>query len=254
MGEVYRARDTRLGRTSPSSPAASVADDPDRRARSSARRAPSRSALASRTSARSTTSADATAGDTSSWSCVDGETLAKRLARGPLPLDEALPLGRQIAEALDAAHRAGIVHRDLKPANVMLTDDGRQAPRLRPGQAASSRSGRRARARPTRPPHRRARRIVGTPHYMAPEQLEGRARRHARRHLRLRRVLYEMLTGRKAFDGVSAASVTAAILKEEPASISMSGAVDPGAPPALDHVIRRALAKHRKMLGRRPAT
>ena len=108
---------------------------------------------------------------------LEGETLADRLEKGPLPLDQVLRYGAEIADALDKAHRHGIVHRDLKPGNVMLTEVGRQAPGLRPRQARAPAAVERGRGvsalATTRKPLTTEGTLLGTFQYMAPEQLEG---------------------------------------------------------------------------------
>ena len=162
---------------------------------------------------------------------LDGETLAGRLAGGPLPLAEALHVAVQIASALDTAHRAGIVHRDLKPANVMLTKDG--AKLLDFGLAKRAIG---IELETITSPGM----IVGTVQYMAPEQLEGRDAGARTDVFAFGAVLYEMLTGAKAFAGATHASVAAAILDHQPTSLASSV---PPVPPALDRVLKRCLAK-----------
>ncbi len=147
-----------------------------------------------------------------------------------------------MADALDKAHRQGVIHRDLKPGNVMLTKSGVKLldfglAKLHPGKAAGPFSeavtyaGASLTERGT---------ILGTLHYMAPEQLEGKDADARSDIFALGTVIYEMTTGKRAFDGKSPASVIAAILEREPAPIT---AVKPLAPPVLDHVIRRCLSK-----------
>ena len=173
---------------------------------------------------------------------LEGETLADRLGRGPLPLETALRIGSQIAAALDAAHRKGIVHRDLKPGNVMLTASGVKLLDfgLARGFEGSGESSELT-AAPTMARDLTAEgSIIGTVPYMAPEQLEGK-RADARTDLfALGSVLYEMVTGRKAFTGASQASLISAILTTEPPSPS---ATQPMSPPALDRLVRTCLAK-----------
>jgi serine/threonine protein kinase len=173
---------------------------------------------------------------------LDGETLADRLGRGPVPLEQGLRIGSQIAAALDAAHRKGIVHRDLKPGNVMLTASGVKLldfglARGFEGSGASME----LTAAPTAARDLTAEgSIVGTVPYMAPEQLEGK-RADARTDVfALGSVLYEMVTGRKAFTGASQASLISAILTTEPPPPSVS---QPMSPPALDRLVRTCLAK-----------
>jgi len=180
---------------------------------------------------------------------VDGETLDQRVAKGALPMAETLKLGVQIADALDRAHRAGIVHRDLKPGNVMLTRGGAKlmdfglarATGLAGGtgesgvtQAALTRS-------PTvATPLTAEGTIVGTFQYMAPEQLEGREADARCDIWALGCVLHEMATGRRPFEGRSQASLISAIMTGDPPPISK---LVPGAPPALERVVQGCLAK-----------
>jgi serine/threonine-protein kinase len=173
---------------------------------------------------------------------LQGEPLDVRLKKGALPLDLAVEYAIQIADALDKAHRAGIVHRDLKPGNVMLTKMG--AVLLDFGLAKTSASAGAAvglSMLPTTPAHLTAQgTILGTFQYMAPEQLEG-VDADARTDLfAFGAVLYEMVTGRKAFEGKSQASLLSAIMSSDPAPVST---VQVLSPPALDHVISSCLAK-----------
>jgi serine/threonine protein kinase len=174
---------------------------------------------------------------------LEGETLAARLARGPLPVDQAARIGAEIAAALAAAHRAGIVHRDLKPGNVMLTRGGTKV--LDFGIATTAAvpraSGDLVTAGPTMTtPLTSAGQIVGTLAYMAPEQLQGRPFDHRADIFAFGAVLYEMVTGRRAFVAGSPASTIAAILEREPASLA---SIVPTSPPALDRLIRDCLRK-----------
>jgi len=175
---------------------------------------------------------------------LEGETLADRLARGPLPLEQTLRYGVETADALDKAHRQGIVHRDLKPGNVMLTKSGVKL--LDFGLAkvmapASPQSG--LTALPTvagSTPLTQEGTILGTFQYMAPEQLEGKEADARSDIFALGAALYEMATGRKAFSGASQASLISAIMTAEPAPVSSAA---PTTPPALDRVVRTCLAK-----------
>jgi eukaryotic-like serine/threonine-protein kinase len=186
---------------------------------------------------------------------VEGQTLAERLATGPLPPDEVLRYGLEIVDALDRAHRAGIVHRDLKPGNVMLTKSGAKlmdfglarATGLAPAPGGS-RSGTPSPsewASLTRSPTIAAPlttegTLVGTFQYMSPEQLEGKEA-DARSDLwALGCVLYEMATGRHAFEGRSQASLIGSIMSREPVPITQ---LVPLAPPGLDRIVRACLAK-----------
>ena len=173
---------------------------------------------------------------------VEGETLAKRLEKGAVPLEQVLKYGAQIADALDKAHRAGIVHRDLKPGNVMLTASGVKlldfglAKPTQPGVGRTTITT----AVTQSTPATQEGTIVGTFQYMSPEQVEGKELDGRSDIFSLGAVLYEMVTGKRAFEGKSQLSLASAILEKEPAPIS---AVKPLTPPALDHVIRKCLAK-----------
>ena len=174
---------------------------------------------------------------------LEGETVAHRLARGPLPADQILRHAVDIAEALDHAHRHGIVHRDLKPANVMLTKGGAKlldfglakwhATQV-PGDLESL-------ATVTRePPLTDQGHVVGTLQYMAPEQLEGRAVDTRTDLFAFGALVHEMATGRKAFEASSQTALITAILSAEPPAIS---ALQPLSPPGLDRIVKKCLAK-----------
>jgi Tol biopolymer transport system component len=175
---------------------------------------------------------------------LEGGSLADRIRRGPLPLADVLKLGREIALALDAAHRQGITHRDLKPGNIMLTRSG--AKLLDFGLAKTANEGpapvdgltnMATEAKPLTTEGT----ILGTFQYMSPEQLEG-ADADARTDIfALGAVLYEMATGHRAFRGGSKTSLIAAIVSQQPEPITN---VVPMSPPALDHVVRRCLEKN----------
>ncbi len=173
---------------------------------------------------------------------LEGETLAERLTRGPLPLPAVLRYGMQIADALDKAHRQGVIHRDLKPANIMITKSGaklldfglakpamRVAPisamtNLATEQKALTQEGT----------------IVGTFQYMAPEQLVGDEADARSDLFALGAVLYEMTTGQRAFQGKTKTSLVTAIVSGEPTAVSQ---IQPLTPPALEHLIKKCLAK-----------
>jgi serine/threonine protein kinase len=171
---------------------------------------------------------------------IEGDTLAKRLERGPLPVEQVVRIGREIAEALDNAHRAGIVHRDLKPGNIMLTQAGAKLLDFGLAKpAAPLISGITLTAVPS-PPMTQEGTIVGTFQYMSPEQVEGKDLDGRSDIFSLGAVLYEMLTGKRAFEGKTQLSVASAILEKEPEPINR---VKPLAPATLDHTISRCLAK-----------
>jgi len=172
---------------------------------------------------------------------LKGETLAKRLKRGPLPLDRALRHAIEIAEALDTAHRHGIVHRDLKPGNVMLTKTGAKLLDFGLAKTFPATDGAAASISPSSEvPVTAEGTVLGTFQYMAPEQLKG-AEADARTDIfAFGAVLYEMLTGNQAFEGTSQASVIAAIMSSEPPPVSSRL---PMTPPALDRLVRHCLEK-----------
>jgi Tol biopolymer transport system component/predicted Ser/Thr protein kinase len=168
---------------------------------------------------------------------LEGESLADRLTRGPLPLSEVLRLGTQIAQALDRAHRAGVVHRDLKPGNIMLTKSG--AKLLDFGLARSTIASAPTDATQHKPLTAEGV-ILGTYQYMSPEQIAGEEADARSDIFSFGAVLYEMLTGKRAFEGKSKTSIVAAIVSGEPRAISQ---LQPMTPPALEHVIAKCLAK-----------
>lgn len=173
---------------------------------------------------------------------LEGESLADRLARGGLPLPELLQIGMQIADALDRAHRQGLVHRDLKPGNIVLTKGGAKLLDFGLARVTGLEAAPRDMSSPTMSrPLTAEGTIVGTFQYMAPEQLEG-AEADARSDIfSFGAVLYEMATGRRAFEGKSQASLIASILRETPKPISSISDV---IPPAVERVILRCLEKN----------
>jgi len=249
MGEVYKARDTRLERTV----AIKVLPEhlsatPDLRARFEREAR----AVSSLNHPHICTLYDVGHQDGVHYLVmehIEGESLATRLEKGPLPTSEVLRCAVQIADALDKAHRQGMVHRDLKPGNVMLTKSGTKlldfglarvmavaggGQGSPPGTAMLSQ-------KPTMAtPLTGAGMIVGTFQYMAPEQLEG-GEADARSDLwAFGATVYEMATGKKAFEGHSQASLIASILREQPRPIAE---LQPLTPPGLDRVVQRCLAK-----------
>jgi hypothetical protein len=243
MGEVYRARDTRLDRSvAVKVLPADIAADPNARVRFE-REARAIAALDHPHICSLFDIGDADGTHHLVMPLLEGQTLAARIERGALPLEEALAIGIQVADALDKAHRQGIVHRDLKPGNVMLTKSGAKLldfglAKLRPVTGPISMSGMRQLATTT--PGTADGVIVGTVPFMAPEQVEGREADARSDIWTLGAVLYEMLTGSRAFSGESAASVIGAILKDPVPPVS---ARQPLAPAALDRAIATCLAK-----------
>jgi serine/threonine protein kinase/Tol biopolymer transport system component len=176
---------------------------------------------------------------------LEGETLAERLAKGSISLEQTLRYGTEIAEALDRAHRHGIVHRDLKPGNVMLTKSGVKLLDFGLAKALSfpgwrGAGGEGLTSLPTQANLTQEGTILGTFQYMAPEQLEGKGADHRTDIFALGATLYEMATGRKAFSGSSQASLVSAIMSSEPPPISST---QPLAPRSLERLVRRCLAK-----------
>jgi serine/threonine protein kinase len=244
MGEVYGARDTRLERTvAVKILPASLSSDPVRKQRFE-REAKAISSLNHPHICVLYDVGQQEGVDYLVMECVEGETLAKRLEKGPLPLEQVLKYGAQIADALDKAHCSGIVHRDLKPGNIMLTATG--AKLLDFGLAkpvVPLASGATITAAAQSFPVTEQGTIVGTFQYMSPEQVEGKELDGCSDIFSLGAVLYEMVTGKKAFEGTSQLSVASAILEKEPAPIS---SLKPMTPPALDHFIKKCLAKSRE--------
>src|SRR5258707_2056868 len=173
---------------------------------------------------------------------LEGETLAARLEKGPLPLEQVLKLGIEIADALDKAHRQGIIHRDLKPGNIMLTKSGAKLLDFGLAKAAvapASVATLTAAVTRTTPVTQQGT-IVGTFQYMSPEQVEGKEVDARSDIFSFGAVLYEMVTGQRAFQGKSQLSVASAILEKEPAPISTA---KPMTPPMMERAVNRCLAK-----------
>src|SRR5262249_12297364 len=172
---------------------------------------------------------------------LEGETLSTRLVKGPLPLEQTLRYGQEIADALDKAQRQGIVHRDLKPGNVMLTKSGVKLLDFGLAKAMEAPAARGSlTSLPTQQGLTQEGTILGTFQYMAPEQLEGKEADTRTDVFALGATLYEMATGRKAFSASSQASLITAIMSADPPTIST---VQPMPPPALDRVVKKCLAK-----------
>ena len=241
MGEVYRARDTRLERT------VAIKVLPDhfsQNAELKQRFEREARAISSLNHPHICTLYDIGNQDSTEYlvmEYLEGETLAARLSRGALPLRETLKIGIEVADALDKAHRGGIVHRDLKPGNIMLTKGG--AKLLDFGLAKSAQPSVNIASDALTSPVNPATvpgMVMGTYQYMSPEQIAGQEADARSDIFSLGAVLYEMATGKRAFEGKSQLSVASAILEKDPDPIS---AVQPTTPPVLDHVVRTCLAK-----------
>lgn len=241
MGEVYKARDTRLDRSVAIKvlPGAFAAD-PERRARFE-REARAVAALDHPHICGIHDVGDVDGTHFLVMPLVEGQTLAARLGKGPLPLDRALKVACEIADALDKAHRRRIVHRDLKPANIMLTKAGAKLfdfglAKLQAPLAPVALSGMTPMA--TTSPGTAQGTILGTLHYMAPEQVEGKEADARSDIWALGAVLFEMLTGSRPFSGATPASVIGAILRDALPPVSRR---QPLSPVSLDHVVARCL-------------
>jgi serine/threonine protein kinase/Tol biopolymer transport system component len=245
MGEVYKARDTRLDRT------VAIKVLPTHLAdRSELRERFEREAktIASLNHPHICTLHDIGHQDGVDFlvmEYLEGETLALRLQKGSLPLEQVLQYAIEISDALDKAHRKGVTHRDLKPGNIMLTKSGTKL--LDFGLAKLKQEATPARVPlselPTaKDPLTAEGAILGTLQYMAPEQLEGKEVDARTDIFAFGAVVYEMATGKRTFEGNSQASVISAIMSSDPPPIS---SVQPMTPPALDRVVKKCLRKDR---------
>ena len=242
MGEVYRARDTRLDRiVAIKVLPAHLADKPELRERFE-REART---IASLNHPHICTLHDIGRQDGTDFlvmEYLEGETLAQRLLKGPLPLEQVLQYAIEITDALDKAHRNGVTHRDLKPGNIMLTKSGTKL--LDFGLAKLRQEASPAAPFSELPTLKDALTaqgtILGTMQYMAPEQVEGGEVDARTDIFAFGAVVYEMATGKKAFEGKTSASVMAKILEVEP---PLMASVQPMTPPSLDRVVKRCLAK-----------
>ena len=248
MGEVYRARDTKLDRDVALKvlPQA-FTDDPDRLARFE-REAKVLASLNHPNIGHIYGLEEAEGQKALVLELVEGPTLADRIKQGPIPIDEALPIAKQIAEALEAAHEQGIIHRDLKPANIKVKDDGTVkvldfglAKAFQPDASDVSAS-----MSPTISLTAAATQmgtVIGTAAYMAPEQAKGKVVDKRADVWAYGAVLYEMLTGRKAFPGEDVSDTLATVLKFDPDW----DALPADTPPSVRRLLRRSLAKDPKL-------
>jgi len=242
MGEVYRARDTRLDR------AVAIkilpphfADDPIRRQRFE-REAKVISSLNHPNICTLHDIGRQDGVDFIVMEFLDGQSLAERLEKGPLPAAQVLQYGTQIASALDKAHRNGVTHRDLKPGNIILTKSGAKLLDfgLAKADPTPAMGATLTDATPRPAPMTKVGAVIGTVSYMSPEQLDGKEVDARSDIFSLGAVLYEMVTGRRAFQGQSEFSVASAILHKDPPPITT---LEPLTPPALERTIRVCLAK-----------
>jgi len=244
MGEVYRARDTKLGRDVALKILPDLfASDPERLARF-VREARVLASLNHPHIASIYGIEDTTGVTALALEFVDGPTLADRIAQGPLPLDETLSIARQIAEAVEGAHASGIIHRDLKPANVKVRDDG--TVKVLDFGLAKAVAGETGSADPATSPTltgaTRAGVILGTAAYMAPEQARGKQVDKRADIWAFGCVVFEMLTGRRPFPGDDLTEVLAKVIEREPDWT----ALPPTTPAWLRKLLRRCLEKDPK--------
>ena len=254
MGEVYRATDTKLGREVALKllPEA-FASDPERLARfereAKLLASLNHSGIAHLYGFDAVPLADGTKAHVLVMELVEGEDLAARLKRGPIPLDEARGIAKQVAEALEEAHEKGIVHRDLKPANVKLTPDGKvKVLDFGLAKAWTAADGATSSADLSQSPTlaqtgTAAGLILGTAAYMSPEQARGRAVDKRADIWAFGVLLFEMLTGRRLFEGETVSDTLAAVLKTEPDW----GALPASTPHAVRALLRRCLERDAKL-------
>ncbi len=240
MGEVYRARDTRLERTVAIKILPThMASSPEARQRFE-REAKTISQLSHPHICALYDVGNQDGIEYLVMEYLEGETLAERLVKGQLPLEQTLRYGIEIAGALDKAHRQGIVHRDLKPGNVMLTKSGVKLLDFGLAKAVGPVTPQQMTSFPTQQAVTQEGTILGTFQYMAPEQLEGREADARTDIFGFGAVLYEMATGGKAFSGRTQASLISSILRDDPQPISQ---IQPMSPPVLDRIVKKCLAK-----------
>ncbi|MDQ6708663.1 MAG: protein kinase, partial [Acidobacteriota bacterium] len=242
MGEVYKARDTRLDRIVAIKvlPAAFAAD-PERKLRFE-REARAISGLNHPHICALYDIGQHEGIDFLVMEHLEGESLEERLRKGPLPMDQVVQYATEIAEALDVAHRHGVIHRDLKPGNVVLTKIGAKLLDFGLAKIIEAPAATAGTAMPTMTQPLTAHgTIMGTYQYMAPEQLEGQEADVRGDIFAFGAVIYEMAVGKRAFEGKSQASLISAIMTSQPPPISTA---QPMAPPALDQIVRTCLAKN----------
>ena len=246
MGEVYRAKDTRLDRTVAIKVLPThLSADPEAKQRFD-REARSISSLAHPNICHLYDVGHQDGTDFLVMEFLEGETLAARIQKGPMPTEQVLKVGTEICEGLEKAHKGGVVHRDLKPANIMITKSG--AKLMDFGLAKSTVAVAVPNSSMTSPlgtpvsnqPLTQAGAIVGTFQYMSPEQVEGKEADARSDIFSLGTVLYEMATAHRAFEGKTMAGVMAGILERDPAPIS---SVQPSSPAMLDRLVKTCLAK-----------
>ncbi len=240
MGEVWKARDTRLDRSVAIKVLSTgFAGNADLRARFE-REARTISQLTHPNICTLYDVGHESGTDYLVMELLEGESLGDRLTKGPLSLPDVLKYGAQIAEALDRAHRAGIIHRDLKPGNVVVTRTGAKLLDFGLARSAASAVATSGDGATEQKPLTQEGTILGTFQYMAPEQLEGEQADARTDIFALGTLLYEMATGRRAFEGKTKTSLIAAIVSSNPEPIS---SIAPMTPPALDHVVRKCMEK-----------
>ncbi len=249
MGEVYRARDTKLGRdVAIKVLPESLAHDPERLTRFE-REAKTLAALNHPNIAHIHGFEDSTGVPALVMELVEGPTLADRIVKGPIPIDEALPIAKQIAEALEAAHEQGIIHRDLKPANIKVRDDGTVkvldfglAKALDPAAASDAAAALTNSPTITSPALTHRGIILGTAAYMSPEQAAGKPADKRSDLWAFGVVILEMLTGDPVFTGETVSHVLAAVLKSDPDWTALPAST----PRVIRRLLRRCLEKDRK--------
>src|SRR5712671_6137190 len=254
MGEVYRARDTRLDRTVAVKVLAShLSSSPELKQRME-REAKAISSLNHPHICHLYDIGSQDGTDYMVMEFLEGETLAERLRKGAMPLNEIFKTGIAVAEALAVAHRQGLVHRDLKPGNIMLTEGGAKLMDFglaKPLGLRNTATGRgaapsfTAAATSSGPsplsPLTTAGSIIGTIQYMSPEQIEGKDADARSDIFAFGAVLYEMATGKRAFQGKSHLSTASSILESDPQPVS---GIKPNTPPAFEHVLTTCLQKN----------